>query len=204
MQAKSLRLLGAMSLCVGLVACNSDNSTYRIGVSVTGLLSGQSVTFLDNGADSLVVAGGTSLAYFERRVGEDGAYAVTVGTQPANESCVVTAGSNRHVHSETVVSVTCTPTVYTISGTVTGLGTGQSITIKNNDADGQLVAAGGSGTDAFSFSVGVPYQQPYAVTYTTTTFVQCDVTNGSGTATANVTNVTLACHATFAAGVQGI
>jgi hypothetical protein len=192
-----------MALCLGLAACGSDDPSYRLGVNVTGLLSGQSVTFL-NGTDSLVVAGGTSQAYFARRVGQGGAYAVTVGTQPANESCALTGGSGSNVHSETLISVTCTPTVYTISGTVTGLGTGQSITVKNNDGDGQLVTGGGSGTDAFSFSVGVPFQQTYAVTYTTTTFVQCDVTNGSGTATANVTNVTLACHATFAAGVQGI
>ncbi len=203
MQATSLRRFGSLALCVGLAACSSHDPNYRLGVNVGGLLSGQYVTFR-NGADSLVVAGGTSQAYFERRVGQGGAYAVTVDTQPANESCAVTAGSGSNVHSETVVSVTCTPTVYTISGTVTGLSTGQSITVKNNDADGQLVIAGGSGTDAFSFSVGVPYQQTYAVTYTTATFVQCDVTSGSGTATANLTNVTLACHATFAAGVQGI
>lgn len=80
-------------------------------------------------------------------------------------------------------------TTYNIGGTVTGL-SGGSVTLLNNGSNSTSVSADGSfsfstPTSNYSVSVG---SQPSGQT--------CTVANGSGTATADVTNVAVTCAAT--------
>jgi 6-phosphogluconolactonase (cycloisomerase 2 family) len=86
---------------------------------------------------------------------------------------------------------TPTPT-FTIGGTVAGLATGASVVLQNSGANATTVTANGS----FTFSTAVSSGGAYAVTVSTqpsTPPQVCSVTNGSGTASANVTNVTVTC-----------
>src|SRR5579872_1097861 len=82
-----------------------------------------------------------------------------------------------------------TPTTQTIGGTVTGL-TGTGMVIENNGADDLTIIANGT----FTFKTAV--SGAYAVTIKTqpsSPTQSCTVSFGTGTATANVTNVLINC-----------
>lgn len=83
-----------------------------------------------------------------------------------------------------------TPVAYSISGNVSGLNAGESITITNNGADSQTI----SSNAAFSFPTEVVEGLTYNVQVATQPTGQtCNVTNGAGTASADVTNVQIDC-----------
>jgi len=85
---------------------------------------------------------------------------------------------------------------YTVGGTVTGLDLGRSVILQDNGGDNLTVSANG----AFSFATKVTSGGAYAVTATAPQGEACSVTNGSGTATADVTSVTVSCNAVFSVG----
>src|SRR5688572_20648025 len=77
------------------------------------------------------------------------------------------------------------PATYTISGNVTGLAAATSVVLQNNAGGNLTVSASGP----FAFQAPVNSGATYAVTVLTQPTGQtCTVTNGSGTASANVTN----------------
>jgi 6-phosphogluconolactonase (cycloisomerase 2 family) len=81
------------------------------------------------------------------------------------------------------------PPQYTIGGTVTGL-TGTGLVLQDNGGDDLPVTADG----AFTFATKVNSGGAYAVTVKTQPSGQtCTVANGSGMASANVTNVAVSC-----------
>jgi len=126
------------------VAVSCEPKTYTIGGTLSGMGTGASVTLLDNGGDSLkVTANGTFT--FSTPVASGSAYKVTVGTQPAGETCTVTAGAGKVVAANvTTVVVTCKLLTYTIGGSVTGLSTGASVTLLDNGTDSLKVTANGT------------------------------------------------------------
>lgn len=82
------------------------------------------------------------------------------------------------------------PTTYTIGGMVTGLS--GTVVLQNNGGNNLAVSATGS----FKFTTAVASGSTYNVTVQTQPSNQtCTVTNGSGTASANVTNVQVSCGA---------
>ncbi|MGA2428263.1 MAG: kelch repeat-containing protein [Candidatus Acidiferrum sp.] len=80
---------------------------------------------------------------------------------------------------------------FTIGGTVTGL-TGSGLVLQDNGGDNLPVKASGSFTFATSIATGGAYTVTVA-TQPTNPPQSCAVTGGSGTATANVTTVAVAC-----------
>ena len=81
------------------------------------------------------------------------------------------------------------PTQYTIGGTVSGL-SGTGLVLQDNGGDDLSATANG----AFTFATKVNSGAAYAVTVKTQPSGQtCTVANGSGTASANVTNVAVSC-----------
>ncbi len=90
--------------------------------------------------------------------------------------------------SGTVATATATATTYTIGGTITGL-SATGLVLQNNAGDDLTVASG-----ATSFTFATKVTGAYAVTVKTQpTGITCTVSNGTGTATANVTNISIAC-----------
>src|SRR5262249_32952128 len=131
---------------------------------------------------------------FSGTVPQGGAYSVSVVTQPTSPSqtCIVANGSGQAVTGNvTGVAVTCTTNHYTVSGAVTGLGTGRSVVLQDNGGDNLTATASG----AFSFATKVASGSAYAVTVLTQPNGQtCTITSGSGTISAsNTSSVAVNC-----------
>ena len=122
-------------LLVSIAGCNDDDSspsqpppppppvrTYTVGGSVSGLDG--TVVLVNNGGDARTLdANGTFT--FATPVAQNAAYAVTVQTQPANQTCTVSNGSGTATANVTAVVVACETvrvavTVGTAGGTVLG------------------------------------------------------------------------------------
>jgi hypothetical protein len=191
--------VGSSNVTNIVVACSAAK-TFTIGGTVSGLISGRSVTLLDNGTNSLTVSANGTFT-FTTALASGATYSVTVGTQPSGEACTVTNGSGT-VGSANVtnVAVACTANKYTIGGTVSGLSASTSVTLLDNGTNSLTVSANG----AFTFTTALASGTTYSVTVgTEPTGETCTVTNGSGTVgSANVTNVAVACSAakTFTIG----
>lgn len=90
------------------VTCSAN--TYVIGGTVSGLASGTQVTLNNNAADPTTVTVNGSFT-FATPVAYNGSYAVTVGTQPAGQTCTVSNGSGAGVSvNVTSVAVSCVTT----------------------------------------------------------------------------------------------
>ena len=85
----------------------------------------------------------------------------------------------------TDVSIICSYTVYTVSGNVSGLS--GTIVLQNNSGSDQTLTSDGS------FSFRVASSAKYNVRVKTQPNGKCTVSNGSGTASADVDNVSVGC-----------
>ncbi len=173
---------------VTVTCTTATNNTFNIGGTLSGLGAGNTVVLQNNGTDNLTLSADGTFTFATKVAG----YSVTVLTQPVNQACTVTNGSGTATADVTNVQVVCAAPV-TISGTLSGLTTGGTVVLANNgafdtlslDTDGQ-----------FTFSRQLAAGSAYDVTVTTQPTGQtCTVTNGSGTANADVTNVTVTCGA---------
>ncbi len=183
---------------VSNVTVTCTTTTFTVGGNVSGLAAGNSVVLRNNGGNDLTVAANGAFT-FTTALTNGAAYAVTVFTQPTtpNQTCAVTNGSGNLAGANvTNVTVTCTTTTYTVSGTVAGLAAGNNVVLRNNGGNDLTVGANG----VFTFSTALNDESAYAVTVftqPTTPNQTCAVTNGSGNlAGANVTNVTVTCTTT--------
>ncbi len=172
-------------------------ASYSIGGTTSGL-SGTGLVLQDNGGDSLAVSA-NGIFTFTTPITNGGAYNVSVLTQPANpsQSCVVTNGQGTATATVTSVLVTCTtnavPT-YSIGGTVSGL-SGSGLVLEDNSSDDLPVTANG----VFTFATKISAGGTYIVTVKTqpsNPIQTCSVTNNTGAASANVSNVAITCSTT--------
>lgn len=210
MPAKKLFALACLTLtafvlasCSGVPGGNSGGggtgSTFSISVTVTGL-SGSGLVLQDNGKDNLAISANGTFT-FKTPVT---AYLVTVLTQPSSpaQTCVVSGGSGTATANVTTVAVACTTNAVTatIGGALSGLAPGASVILQNNGGDALTLTANGP------FTFKTPVTGPtdaYAVTVNaqpTTPNQICTVASGSGTASANVTNVAVTCVASYSVG----
>jgi hypothetical protein len=179
--------MGSANVTNVAVSC-SANPTFTVGGTVSGL-SG-TVVLQDNGADNLTVTANGPFT-FATALAPGAAYAVTVKTNPAGQTCTVTSGSGTIGSANvTNVAVSCAanPT-FTVGGTVSGLS--GTVVLQDNGADNLTVTANGP----FTFTTRLATGAAYAVTVKTNPAGQtCTVTSGSGTiGSANVTNVAVSC-----------
>jgi 6-phosphogluconolactonase (cycloisomerase 2 family) len=167
---------------------------YTVGGTVAGLNAGASVTLKNNGSDTVTVMVNGSFVLPLSLVNA-AAYNVTVGTQPTGETCTASHAlgtvDSASVASISVVCPANAPTNYTVGGTVSGLGTGASVTLLENGTDATTVSANG----AFTFPTALPGGASYAVTVASQPAGEtCSVSNASGSGIgANVMGVTVAC-----------
>jgi len=188
-------------------ACNTDGygqaedytitvgggaTTYTVGGNVGGLTGGGLMLSLNAGAQTLPVAASGAFT-FPTALADGVAFAVTVDTQPAGQTCAIANGSGTISGANvTNVAVTCAviPT-FTVGGNVSGLSGSGLVLSLDSGAQTLPVAANGS----FTFPAGLANGVPYAVTVGTQPAGRsCTVANGSGTiGGANVTNVAVTC-----------
>jgi hypothetical protein len=199
-----------LAACSGLPSSSTSSGTgtgtgpFTIGGTVTGL-TGTGLVLQDNGADNLAVKASGSFT-FATSIATGGAYLVTVATQPTNpaQSCAVTGGSGKATANVTTIAIACTTaaTNATIGVTVSGL-TGSGLVLQDNGGDSLTIPKNGSYT----------FKTPVTGAYNVTVLTQpinptniCTVASGSGTATANVTDIAVSCVASFTIGgnVNGV
>ncbi len=165
-----------------VVTCSSES--YTVSGTVVGLHTGQSVTLQNNSGDNLTVSDNTSFS-FTTKVAQGATYLVTVKTQPTAQTC--TPNLNSGVVSDNVsdVSIICSYTVYTVSGSVSGLS--GTLVLQNNYGSDQTLTSDGS------FSFEVASSAKYNVRAKTQPNGKCVVSNGTGTTSADVDNVSVGC-----------
>jgi hypothetical protein len=208
---KPFLILHLMAILVFVVGCSSlpkgsggggTGGPFTIGVTVSGL-AGSGLVLADNTTDKLTITANGTFT-FATTIAKGGSYAVTVQTQPSNptQTCGVSAGTGSNITANVTVIVSCTtnPVTATIGGTVSGLVVpGSSVILQNNGGDSLTLTANGS----FTFKTPVTGADVYAVTVVTQPVNPnqiCTVTNGSGVASANVTNVAVSCVLSFSIG----
>lgn len=177
-----------------LIGCGGDadfdSSSFKVGGTVSGLNSATSVQLTYGDSGNTVTVDQNGAFQFPKALAFNTGYAVAVATQPANQTCTVTnaSGNARGVVSN--IGVNCVTNGYTIGGTVSGLTSGSELTLRNNQGNSITVAANGN----FTFSIPVT---SYSVTVGASSGLAagayCSVSRGSGTASADVTNVSISC-----------
>jgi hypothetical protein len=171
---------------------NPPPTTYTIGGNVSGL-TGAGLVLQDNDGNNLSVTASGNFA-FSIALDSGAVYSVTILTQPSGQNCSVTNASGTAAANVTTVQVTCSnsvQTTYTVGGSVSGL-SGSGLVLQNDGGDNLAISASG----VFNFSSPVGSGQAYSVTVHTqpsNPAQNCAVSNGSGTANANVSNVQVAC-----------
>ena len=191
-------LMAAIFSTVLLWGCGGGGgpASYALGGTITGLTG--TLVLQDNGHDDLSLSANGAFRFAARSAG-GAAYDVTVRTQPAQQTCVVSNGSGSVGTSDVSdVSVTCSTNVLTVGGSVTGL-VGTGLVLLDNGGDDLTIAGNGPFTFTSRFAAG----SPYAVTVKaspSSPSQACTISGGSGTiGGADVTNVAVNC----ASGASG-
>ena len=184
-----------------LVGCGGggteyDSKSFNVGGTVSGLNSSTSVQLSYGDAANTVTVAANGSFQFPKALPFNTSYAVTVGTQPTNQTCTVTNGGGTARATVSNITVACVSNGYTISGTVSGLTTGAEVRLNNmvnSIPDFLTVSANGP----ITFTTPVLPTSTYRVTVASTSGLAagayCSVSNSTGTPSANVTNVRVSC-----------
>lgn len=141
-------VFASISACGGGAATNeTPKKAASLGGTVAGFPSGLFL-FLSNNESETIGVSGDGEFYFNRRVNEGEAYAVSVLGEPSGIACEVLNGSGNVAHGTeavTSISVVCkrafsTGVRFNVGITISGLSPGNSISFSNN-GKGTLTAA---------------------------------------------------------------
>jgi hypothetical protein len=170
---RTAKIVSTGCVALWLAECGSG----AVSGELSSRASGRSVTLLNNGAYALMLDGNGSFTFADSlRAGE--AYAVTVQTQPAGQSCTVDRGSgtsDSDGNSVDDVRVSCSFTA-SLRGTVSGSSAGMALTLIDGSIR-QVVTSNGDFAFPGTLDDGARYDvrvdtQPFGAT--------CSVTNGAG------------------------
>jgi hypothetical protein len=180
---------------------------YTIGGSISGLTAGSLVLHESGGADDFTASANGTFT-FANALATGAKYQVSVATQPTGLTCTVTGGDNGTgggavaTANITSIAVVCAPSTvptYTIGGSISGLTSGGLVLLDDGGDNFTAAASANSFIFATALASGAKYQVSVA---TQPTGLTCTVTggdNGTGggaVATANITNIKVACAPT--------
>jgi len=202
---RSLSFAGMALLFQFLISCGGGGGggsattpqiqtpTFSVGVQISGLAAGQTVQLTNNNVDRLSITANGSFK-FPTQIVLNGSYAVVVENQPNGQVCTVNQGTGSNVTASIgPVQVVCSTDSFNITVTMNGLPAGAQLTAFNNGTDAQVITANGT----FTFPAPIAYGGNYLVTIGSIPAGQnCSVISGSGTAYANVVNVSILCSQT--------
>jgi trimeric autotransporter adhesin len=178
-------VVGSANVTNVAVACVAN--AFTTGGTISGLIG--TVVLQNNGADTQTIST-DGLITFPTPVTQGMPYAVTVLTQPMDQTCSVGNGTGTMGGvNVTNVVVVCSTNTFSIGGAVSGLI--GSIVLQDNGGDALTISANGT----FSFATPVAQGSTYTVTIQTQPATQtCTVGNGTATlGPANVSTVTVTC-----------
>lgn len=186
------------------ISC-SDIVVNPTGYSISGTISGASGTvswetrvggnFYHDGLNG---NGAVSFTYGDG-IASGSSWSVVVLSAPAGQTCNVSNGSGTLTAAVSNVAITCSdivvnPTSYSIEGAISGAsGTVYWETLVNDETffSGSSI----NGAVVFTPQEGMPSGSVWQVVVTTPPDGQsCNVANGSGTLTMNISNVSIACQ----------
>ncbi|MDX2023123.1 MAG: fibrinogen-like YCDxxxxGGGW domain-containing protein [Deltaproteobacteria bacterium] len=167
-----------------VVRVTCSDVLYRVGGNIFGLVG--SVVLANNNGDDLNVAN-AGVFEFAQKLPFGTPYAVSVKTQPAGQHCNVMFESGVATTNVANIQVECFDN-RVVGGSVAGLN--GSLVLRNNNAASVTVSSDG----AFMFLERLMHGSPYAVTVAMQPSGQtCSVSNGTGTANADVFDVSVTC-----------
>lgn len=178
------------------IACFTGG-TASIGGNVVGLL-GVGLVLQDNGGSNLAISASGTFS-FATPINNGSTYNVTVLTQPnsPSQTCTVTNGSGTAIGNVGNIQITCSSGTISVGGSVSGLAlAGSGMVLQDNNGDNLTVKANGSFTFPTLLTSGATYSASI-LTQPTGPNQTCTLTNGTGTATSNVTNIQIVCPAVF-------
>jgi len=183
---------------------NSGGGTtsYTIGGTISGLLTGASLIITNNGNDSLTIASNGSYQ-FSSKVLSGANYSVVITSQPVGQTCSVAnkSGVGYGITSNvSTITVVCSTNSYSVGGTVSGLTLGKSLVITNNGNDSLTIASNGS----FTFTNPVAFGGSYATQITGQPSGLICSSTGSGSGAnvgSNISNIQVTCYAVTSIGV---
>lgn len=156
----------------------------RLGLSVNGLATGQSLVVQNQGTDDFIInANGFVETAASWPLGSS--YAITVKTQPSGQRCTVARGTGTLIAGGASVLVDCATLAgerNTLGGVISGVSAGQTVVLTTGSEDLALKADG-----SFAFANQLAPGAAYAVTVKTRPEgLGCVVRNGAGTVTTTV------------------
>ncbi len=189
-----MRLFGWMLtavLALPLAGCLDSGKPELFVANLGGTVSGLSgtVTLVLNDSETLQITSDGSFGF--RTLFDLGqAYAVTVGTQPANQTCSVANATGILPRTISNVAVTCVTDTYAVGGNVFGLN--GTVGLQNGN-DLIVLSANGS----FAFPTRAQPGSPYAIAvHTQPAGATCNVSSGDGTVgSQDITSIAVSCQA---------
>ena len=161
----------------------SCDGTVTIGGKVYGLNG--SITLQNNAANDLSVSSSGDFVFADN-FSMGSSYLVTISSQPSSgQTCTPNNNSGRATDNITSVEIICSQTLRSISGSISDL-TG-TLVLQNNYGGDQTFTS----NDNFTFYVAD--NSSYNVTVKSQPAGKCNVSNGTGTASDNVGNVSVNC-----------
>lgn len=193
--ANGTGIIGSANITNANVTCTTD--TFTITAAINGLKN-DGLVLQNNAGDDLTVPanadGGLSTsATFATKIASGANYAVTIKTQPADQTCTIAGATGTVVSGNiTTVTVTCTNKRYMVGGTVAGLA-GAGLVVQNSLGDDATVNANGTYSFATPLETGTAYSVTVK-TQPTSPWQTCTVANPTGTISASdVTNANITC-----------
>lgn len=161
-----------------------DRAYHDIGGMVSGLIG--TVVLQNNGGDDISISSDASFN-FATQIIDGGNYQVTVSSQPVGQVCSVSNGVGSVSAIVNDVAVVC-GTPFSLGGTVSGLN--GSLVLQNNNGNDLTINNNGG----FTFGTAVANGSSYDVgVFSKPGPQKCEVVNGSGLVSGNISNVQVTC-----------
>lgn len=177
-----------------IIAVECVINQYDVDIELTGLASGNNISFA-NGADTLTMTANGTQTISTLEDGSSFNVDIT-SSQPVspNQTCSFTSPRSGNLNgSDVTVSVECITNQYSVGGNLTGLEVDNSLVVQNNFTDNLMLLTNGD----FSFSTPIDDLNQYSIsvlTHPTTPNQTCDVFQATGTVNGNsIDNIDIVC-----------